>query len=104
MSELLPFIEKELGEKLTDSKVLNRIGYYCIESDDQQWAVPLLKLNVSIFPVDGNLWDSLGEAYAAIGDKTNAIKSFEKALELKPEDNCGWCENSKKRIQELSSK
>ncbi len=29
------------------------------------WAIEIFKLNVENFPYDGNLWDSLGEAYYA---------------------------------------
>jgi cytochrome c-type biogenesis protein CcmH/NrfG len=30
------------------------------------------------------VWDSLGEAYAAAGDREQAIASFAKAVELEP--------------------
>ncbi|WP_430974682.1 tetratricopeptide repeat protein [Zeaxanthinibacter enoshimensis] len=38
--------------------------------------------------------DTLGQEYFLLNDQENAIKSFEKALELKPSTNCHWCDNS----------
>ncbi|MCG6190025.1 hypothetical protein [Maribellus maritimus] len=63
----------------------------------------LLKLNVQLFPDDGNLWDSPGEAYFTYKQKDNAIVSFQKALALKSEENCRWCEDSSKRLNELNN-
>lgn len=101
IDEILPLIEKEFGSKLTESNILNRIGFLAIGSSYTHWAIPLLELNVILFPGDGNLWDSLGEAYASANQKEDAIKSFEKALELKPKDECNWCENSNSKLETL---
>ncbi|KFF00563.1 hypothetical protein IX39_07955 [Chryseobacterium formosense] len=40
--------------------------------------------NVKMSPNNANAWDSLGEAYFINGDKENALKSYQKALELDP--------------------
>ena len=74
------------------------------KNKNADWGIALLKLNVSLFPSDGNLWDTLGEGYYLLNDKDNAIESFKKAIELKPETNCYWCENSTKRLQKLLDK
>ena len=39
------------------------------------------------YPEDGNLWDSLGDGYKANNLKEDAIKSYEKAIELGYEDS-----------------
>jgi tetratricopeptide (TPR) repeat protein len=62
-----------------------------------------LKLNVTIFNDDGNLWDSLGEAYFTYKQRENAIYAFNKALELGNDENCYWCENSENRLKQLRS-
>ncbi|TMI88896.1 MAG: tetratricopeptide repeat protein, partial [Bacteroidetes bacterium] len=36
-----------------------------------------------------NTWDSLGEAYAAAGKKTEAIENYEKSLKLNPNSESG---------------
>lgn len=101
-NELPKFISEAVHEPLKDKAVLNRIGFRQIsESLDVEWGIALLKLNTSIFPDDGNLWDSLGEGYYLLEETENAIASFQKALELKPETNCYWCENATSRLKEL---
>lgn len=104
-NQLPQFIENAIGTSINDKAILNRIGFKQIsENKDTDWGIALLKLNLNIFPDDGNLWDSLGEGYYLLNDKDNAIESFKKAIELKPESNCYWCENSTKRLQELINK
>ena len=61
------------------------------------WALELFKLNVKLFPEDGNLWDSLGEAYLKYDKKEEAIKSYTKAVEL-------GSEGSTKILNELLKK
>lgn len=105
-AKLLPgVLEKELGHKFEDHSVLNRIGYSNLKNETEPgWALELLKLNVQLFPKeDGNIWDSLGEAYFSYGLLEEARESFGTAMELKSE-NCYWCENSLKRLNEIFSK
>jgi CubicO group peptidase (beta-lactamase class C family) len=103
---LLPqFIESKTETPINDKALLNRIGFKQVsENKDVEWGVALLKLNTDLFPEDGNLWDSLGEGYYLLNDRPNAIKSFKKAIELKPETNCHWCENSRKKLDEIKNK
>lgn len=102
-AKLLPqYIKAQTGTSLNDKAVLNRIGIKQVsQKTNTNWGLALLKLNVILFADDGNLWDSLGEAYYLLNDKDNAIESFRKALELKSETNCHWCENATNRLQEL---
>ena len=102
VSQLPEFINDKTGKPINDKAILNRVGFKQIsEKVDTAWGIALLKLNVNLFPEDGNLWDSLGEGYYLLHDKDNAIESFKKALELRIEPNCYWCENSSKRLKEL---
>ncbi|MEO1487486.1 MAG: tetratricopeptide repeat protein, partial [Bacteroidota bacterium] len=48
------------------------------------------------FPEDGNLHDSLGEAYFVAKNYTESQKSYTKALEMNPENN-----NAKAYLEEL---
>ena len=103
-NQLPQFIKAQTGTSLNDKAVLNRIGIKQVsQKTNTNWGLALLKLNVNLFAEDGNLWDSLGEAYYLLNDKDNAIESFKKALELKSETNCHWCENATNRLQELLS-
>ena len=47
-------------------------------------AVQIFQLNVESYPDSANVYDSLGEAYADHGDRELAIKSYEKAVQLNP--------------------
>jgi cytochrome c-type biogenesis protein CcmH/NrfG len=46
-------------------------------------------LNVEAFPQSSNVYDSLGEAYMANGDKELAIRNYEKSIELNPQNTNG---------------
>ena len=83
-AEKLPdFLKKELNNEFNDHAILNRLGYSRLKNEDKPgWALELFKLNVKLFPEDGNLWDSLGEAYLKYDKKEEAIKSYTKAVEL----------------------
>ena len=103
--KLIPFLEKNLNSKFTDKVVFNRIGFKRLAKEkNPAWGLELLKLNVQLFPNDGNLWDSLGDGYFEYDQKENAINVFSKALELKPENNCNWCENSLNKLKQLKDK
>jgi len=103
-SKLIPFLEKNLNSKFTDKAVFNRFGFKRIAKEkNPAWGLELLKLNVELFPNDGNLWDSLGDGYFEYGQQENAMNAFSKALELKPENNCNWCKNSQEKIESLKN-
>ncbi|MCB9343406.1 MAG: serine hydrolase [Lewinellaceae bacterium] len=96
-AEKLPgFLKKKLNNEFNDHAILNRLGYSRLKKEDNPgWALELFKLNVKLFPEDGNLWDSLGEAYLKYDKKEEAIKSYTKAVEL-------GSEGSKKVLDKLS--
>lgn len=66
---------------------LNAYGYQQIGQGEVEKAIEIFILNTERHPKSANVWDSLGEAYATKGDKSNAIKNFKKALSLNPPDN-----------------
>ncbi len=81
--KLPDLFKKELNYEFNDHAVLNRLGYSrLIKEDKPDWALELFKLNVKLFPEDGNLWDSLGEAYLKYDKVEEAIKCYSKAVEL----------------------
>lgn len=100
INQLPQLLENRIGKKF-NSSVFNRVGYWHLQNNNLKWAIALFKLNTQIFPEDGNLWDSLGEAYASNKQSDLAKKSFNKALALAPQKNCSWCDNTKKKIDLL---
>jgi tetratricopeptide (TPR) repeat protein len=51
-------------------------------NENLDWALELFKMNIQLYPKDGNFWDSLGDGYKANSLKKEAIKSYQKAIEL----------------------
>lgn len=49
-------------------------------------AVTVFEKNVERFPGSANAYDSLGEAYAAAGQREKAIASYERSLVLDPKN------------------
>ena len=67
---------------LPKEEEMNGLGYWFLEDGEYDKAFSFLNYNVQNYPKSFNVFDSMGDYYVAIGDKENAIKSFEKALEL----------------------
>jgi dienelactone hydrolase len=65
---------------------LNRIGYDHLQDGDKNGAIAILKLNASLYPNSPNVYDSLGDAYLADGQKDLAKQNAQKAIELLAHD------------------
>ena len=101
-SKLTALIKENYSASIKNSGVLNDLGYRLIEMRKEvAWAISLFKLNTTLFPKNGNVWDSLGEAYAKNDQKKEAIKSYQKALEFAPRKDCDWCKGSVKALRTL---
>jgi tetratricopeptide (TPR) repeat protein len=58
------------------------------------------KKNVAEFPESSNVYDSLGEAFAAAGKKDLAIENYEKSIKLDPKNQNGIDRLKKLKDQE----
>ena len=105
--ELSSMLKKEYGAEIRSPSELNNLGYRILKNDiieipeSAHWAIEIFKLNTELFPESGNIYDSLGEAYITNNQKEEAIKSYEKALELAPDKKCDWCESTRKALKKL---
>jgi tetratricopeptide (TPR) repeat protein len=52
-------------------------------------ALQVFKLNVGLYPSDWNVYDSYGEALLKAGQKEEAIKMYQKSVELNPSNDSG---------------
>jgi cytochrome c-type biogenesis protein CcmH/NrfG len=59
------------------------------DKKDAKAAIEVLKLNIEQFPKSFNVWDSLGEAYYNAGNLEEAVKNYEKSLQLNPDSKDG---------------
>ena len=84
----------EIKKATPDSNVvtedrLNRLGYGFLRAKKLPEAIAYFKLNVEFYPNSWNVYDSLGEAYMANGDKELAIANYKKSLEMNPKNTNG---------------
>ncbi|HEX2078648.1 MAG TPA: serine hydrolase, partial [Longimicrobium sp.] len=64
--------------------LLNGLGYRLLSLGRPADAVAVFELNAAEFPASANVHDSLGDGYAALGDRVRAIRAYERSLELDP--------------------
>ncbi|PHS08379.1 MAG: tetratricopeptide repeat protein [Kordia sp.] len=90
VNEIIMFIKKEdIKESkydLSESEI-NSFGYSIMSQGNDHEALTIFKLNTELYPKGFNTYDSYGECLLNIGDKENAIKAYEKSLELNPNNN-----------------
>jgi tetratricopeptide (TPR) repeat protein len=65
---------------------LNTLGYQLLRMKKVGEAIEIFKLNVEAHPQAPNTYDSLGEAYLALGDTGQAIKNYKRSVELDPKN------------------
>jgi tetratricopeptide (TPR) repeat protein len=65
---------------------LNALGYRLLGMKKAKEAIEIFKLNVESYPQSANVYDSLGEAYLTNGDKELAIRNYQRAVELNPQN------------------
>jgi CubicO group peptidase (beta-lactamase class C family) len=70
-------------------ETMNRIGYVLLRDKKVKEAIEVFSQNVSDHPESWNVFDSLGEAYAADGNTERAIKAYERSLALNPANTAG---------------
>jgi CubicO group peptidase (beta-lactamase class C family) len=72
-------------EALSEPQI-NSIGYALLQRRRIRDAIAAFRTNVERFPMSFNAYDSLGEAYAAAGDRANAIANYQRSFELNPKN------------------
>ena len=77
---------------------LNGLGYRLLYGGKESDAINVFKKNVELYPQSGNVYDSLGEAYAKVGQKDLAMQNYEKSLQLDPKNN-----NAEQQLKKLKS-
>ena len=80
---------------------LNLYAYNLMNSGQKDKAIEMFILNTKKFPKSPNTFDSLGEGYASMGDKKNAIINFKKSLSMNPPANVKA--NSEKFLKDLGA-
>jgi CubicO group peptidase (beta-lactamase class C family) len=66
---------------------VNAVGYALMGMRRVVQALEVFELNTRVFPDAFNTWDSLGEAQMMLGQDEEAIRSYQRSLELNPENS-----------------
>jgi tetratricopeptide (TPR) repeat protein len=61
---------------------INVLGYERLQLGKAAEAIEIFKINVAAYPASPNVYDSLGDAYVAAGNRDLAIQASRKALEV----------------------
>ncbi len=76
---------------------INQLAYtFLFLKNDKDKALELFIQNTTNYPNSAYAYDSLSDAYKALGKREMAIENLEKALELNPDQ-----EFSKRKLEEL---
>jgi len=69
-------------EMAPDEEFVNNLGYQFMSMKQFKKSETLFKLNVANYPESFNVYDSLGDFYAANEEKEKAIENYEKSVSL----------------------
>ncbi len=83
---------------MVQESTINSFGYQQLGQKKYDIAILIFKINTELYPSSANTFDSLGEAYMVKGDTLNAIKYYNKSLELNPNNN-----NAKEMIDKMNN-
>jgi len=89
-------VSKTLGyDNKPDEAMINGMGYQLMQMGKVDLAGQFFKMNVENYPNSFNVYDSLGDYYLANDEKSEAKKSFEKALYIQENPD------SRKKLEQL---
>ncbi len=80
---------RRLAERAEPARVeadVNAVGYTLLQMQRAPQALAVFELNTRVFPQAYNTWDSLGEAHMVLGNDEEAIRAYERSLQLNPDN------------------
>jgi dienelactone hydrolase len=88
----------------------NLLGYQLLQAGNFKDAVGVFQMNVEAYPRSANVYDSLSDGYLAMGNKEEALKYAQKAIEMLDKDPNATAqfkqlvrESAEKKIKELQA-
>ena len=95
-NQLIEEYLKNPGSYEATERDFNRLGYQFLRLQKNDNSLQTFASATLIFPKSSNIYDSYGEALLQCGKKDDAIKMYQKSVELNPDN-----ENGKKVLKEL---
>ena len=86
-AKALAAVRAQNGADSFNEEMLNGVGYMLLGQKEYPAALAAFQANVQEHPQSGNVYDSLGEAYLAAGDKKKARAAYEQSLKLDPKND-----------------
>jgi glyoxylase-like metal-dependent hydrolase (beta-lactamase superfamily II) len=82
-------VASDTSDVYFDEVELNLLGYRYLGEGRVDDAIAVFEINVEHFPESWNVYDSLGEAYAAKGDIARAVELYSRSVEINPNNTNG---------------
>jgi len=108
----LPFIDKyyaQLSDKYgmdiaLDENTINLLGYTFMQKKEYELAIETLSENTERYPKSANVYDSLGDAYKAVGKLDKAKDNYMKAVKLAKKQNHQFLKTYEANLQSVMEK
>ncbi|MCV9930702.1 alpha/beta hydrolase-fold protein [Flavobacterium sp. LS1R47] len=90
-------VSEKMGYQiLPPESYINMLGYMALGRKNIAQGEYFFKLNIKNYPQSANVYDSMGDYYKQVSDKTNAISNYKKALSINKESA-----ETKQKLEEL---
>jgi CubicO group peptidase (beta-lactamase class C family) len=89
LPQYLEWRKAQPPDSVANEDRMNRIGLDLLRLGKVEDAIIILKQNVIDYPASFNVYDSLGEAYVAAGNKEMAIKNYQISVQINPYNRDG---------------
>lgn len=74
---------------VVDERLTNSLGYALLGDREAEAAIAVFRRNAEDHPESANVWDSLGEGLLTAARYPEALESYERSVELNPENENG---------------
>lgn len=97
-ADIYAAMKKEAPDFKLDEQAVDTWGSDLMADNHLPEAIELFKLNVTLYPESGHVYDSLGEAYLKSSQKQLAADSYKKSLEKDPNN-----EHARQQLKDLEA-